>query len=267
MNKSIIILLILFLQNCFDKQIVLKINKNGSGTITETVIMTMKPTTVESDNETPEEKKKQEKENFEKNKQKQIDRVTGMGQGVKFESFTMQNETNKHIATVVYSFKDINHLTINTSFEDKPAEPFIVFQYTPGKKSSMLIQIPKKEEKTQTTEAISAEPAKDNSDKSGEENTGSKKQMENMLKNIFKDLKMSFVIHFESPIKKTNAAYLDEKNNSIILYDVAFSEFLDDKNKDKFEKLSKSKADLANVFKDGGLKSKFELNHELKVEF
>jgi hypothetical protein len=249
----VIVTVSLFLTGCIQLQTKIFVNKDGSGTLEETVLMskemikmmnefimgfTVDTTEVEEFNLYNEEDLK--------------NRVSELGEGVTFVAGTEIKEEDKEGYKVVYNFSAINKIRIdqnpdsriptdsaNIEMQDKE---YVTFNFNPGDISEIKIKMPFKQEEYEKEEETEEE-IEASKDSLGEADIS-------QMKFFIKDLSMSFVIDVEGEITETNSDYQQE--NSITLFNLSFGELLD--NTQKLKELKKINPDnlleLKEIMKD-----------------
>lgn len=219
--KNLVFLLLasvlLVLTGCMNSETVISIEKNGSGTITQTVIF-------------DEDKKKNRSGEFPEAKRAVYEALTAeMGSGVELDKAEYINEDGKYGTLIVYKFKDINKLRFSTqhlfgeSAKDKPEDSFLTFKLRNKKKiSQLLIRIPKEEEK----EAKKGEAAAAKSEDTKTEEQ--KLQEKELMKQVFTGLRIALLIDVGTEIRKTSASIVDKKAGIITIYDMNYGELVND---------------------------------------
>jgi hypothetical protein len=188
--------------------------------------------------------------------------------------------------TAVYAFQDINQVKINQNPSDKidgqkaekgdsPSKgEFLLFKFTKGSPSRLVITLPAQKEaavnKSDAPESVKTAEEKPQPDSTKTiEDTSNKEsdaQTQEMMKNLFQDMKLKISLHIEGTIVKTNATYRD--GSTITLIEMDFGKIVS--NPELFKKLSASKPDSIEETK-ALLKSveglKFEINNPVTVDF
>ncbi len=226
----------LCLLGCFEIDILVKVNRDGSGTVEQTVLMS-KATVQQMREFTQSFGEKNKKEFSLIDKKTLIKDAAAMGKGVHFMYVKPVTEKEREGYIAFYSFKDINELKINQNPSDKapmpgeevskpPSEP-LSFSFQNGKQPTLTIRQP---EKTFTPDSISdnaemSQPAAD--DSSGME----------MMTEMMKGLRVSIALEVKGTILKTNATYVDA--NRVTLMEMDFEQLIRDREKFKAISLHK----------------------------
>jgi hypothetical protein len=242
---------VIFLFGCIQDHTVVYVKTDGSGTIEETVLManTMfdvmksleaglkglnKEAKDPSDNDTPNGDRKPEKEvkkivddliaEMSKDAEK---KTTQFGSQVKLVSVTPVKTDSANGYKAVYEFQDIGQVRINQhpgENADKRAErgtpangeEFIYFTFTKGSPAKLVVAFPNSQNDVGKEQEVTKnnEPLEKKDDKETEEATIE------MMKTLFKDMKLSIKLQFDGVIVKTNAAY--REGSTITLMDMDF---------------------------------------------
>ncbi len=230
-------LAVLLLPGCFQSEITVHLNKDGSGTIVEeTHLGAQMLEMMDQMSAIGGENAKQDpmKEMFSEAKAKT--RATGLGDDVTFDKIEMINENGARGARTTYRFKNINTLRITTDDGMKNMSPAgrdaapagqksapIAFTYAAGKLS---IRMP------DTKPAAAPEaPAAEGAGKADM----SSPEAQAMMKQMFSDMKMSFKLVIDSGIIESNATHKD--GNTITLMEMDMGKLLE--NPETLKKLGK----------------------------
>lgn len=213
------------LSGCMQGDTVVKVNKDGSGTIEKTLMVrkdvvlmfqSMSAMMNQKNSGTPKEFKL-----FDENKLK--NQASNNGEGVTYVSGKEVHRDNFEGYTAVYTFADINKLILNQDLSsempngkksNKPKE-YVTFHFDKGDTSKLSINIPKTKNKEKQSKP---QPA-----------TASKEQTEEMLKQtqeMFEGMRMSMSVEVDGRIVQTNAAYPD--GSHITLMDIDFDKVIKD---------------------------------------
>jgi hypothetical protein len=206
---------------CFQGQRVIKVNADGSGTITDTVTLgeqarEMMTAMSDMDKSTPDEKKT-------KKDAKLKSLAEGMGPGVTVSSF--QPSVKNGPETVTYAFKDISKLKVDAmpdmtegdSSKSESKEP-LTFRFEKKSGNAVLTVVgagPKPGEKKPEPPAAKDAPADDKPDPGMA-----------MMKTMMKGLKTTTVIEVNGKIAKTNAAHVE--GSRVTLLDLDFDQIAAD---------------------------------------
>ena len=184
-------------------------------------------------------------------------RAKGMGEGVELVSMEKINDNGKVGVKTTFKFADINKLKYTTSSamsgmegmkapENDDAAP--VFKYADGK-----LTITQKRPEVKNEDIDAAKKAADN--QIGEQELA-------MMQGMMKDMRMTMKIKIESGIKKTNASHVD--GDTLTMADIQFAKLLSDPEKLKVLQtgdFEKTKMALKGI--DG---IKFETQEVVEVE-
>ncbi len=248
MKKSsrivLVLITILFFTSCIRVETVIRVNKDGSGTITENVMMSKAfADMMRSFGESfgAEEEGTQPFSLFDK--EKLTSQASEYGAGVTYQSGREIKEKDWEGYSAVYAFTDISQVKLNTSQDDKvdtgmtpPAmddteedmgdEEFYYFAFERGKTPTLIIN-------------------RSEVEMSGDEDTGVSEDDEigemddigNEMMKMFEGMRFSMTIEVDGKISNTNASY--RNGSSITLLDMDFGKMM--KNKEAFTELTKKK--------------------------
>ena len=234
---------ICLLAGCIQDNTVINIKPDGSGTIEETVLMgnafiDMMQGLTKGMGETeaqdaagPKEQKPKNDESFiAEMMEKAKTNAKEFGEGVKYVSAKPAKTQTASGYTAIYSFDDISKVTLNQNPGKKtPGESkkeaadaeaakndTIKFAFTKGPVSRLSVTMP---------------PPKTDEKKDKKEETAGKNESDDpnsieMLKSMFKDMKVSIVLNMMGDIVKTNATYRTDKK--ITLIDMDFGKLIND---------------------------------------
>lgn len=230
-------LAVLLLPGCFQSEITIHLNKDGSGTIVEESLLGAQMLAMIDQMAALGGINAQQdpmKEMFSEAKAKT--RAAGLGEGVTFDQIEMVGENGVKGARTTYRFKNINTLQIATDDGMKNMSPAgreaaparqksapVAFSYAAGKLS---IRMP------DTKPAAAPEaPAAGGAGKFDMESPEAQATMKQMLG----DMKMSLKLVIDSGIAESNATY--KNGNTITLMEMDMGKLLD--NPDNLKKLGK----------------------------
>ncbi len=251
---------------CIETKTTINLNKDGSGTIEEKVLMTSDFVKMMSEFNLKSEDDTSKSEKFTLFNEKELkDRSKDFGEDVKYISGKEIKENGKEGYTVVYSFKNINQVKVNndpgsqTSFtqsntEAKEPPEFITFNYTGGNPSEVKVNMPSKKFDDSTESTVTSDSSNGNN------------PLEQEFYNMMKDFRFTLLVHINGKIENTNATYVDGPD--ITLLDVSFDKLLE--NKDKLNEMNKIKEKnieaMKKLLKDvPGIK--LELNDIVNVKY
>ncbi len=266
--SSVIILVSLFLSGCIEIQTKVNVNKDGSGTVEETVLMSNEMvqmvnefiTGFASDTTQPEEFKLYKEEDLKK-------RETELGEGVKFVTGSEIKTESKEGYKVLYSFADLNKLKIDQSPDSRIPDDvsgdtvmdknYFTFSFNKGNTSEVKINMPLTPKDEEENEIETEVEAVEDSAKEGDLSE---------MKFFLKDLSISMVVNVNGEIVETNADHY--QGSEVTLFNLNFGELLD--NAQKLEELTKinynNLKELKEVMKDiPGIK--IETNDPVVIKF
>lgn len=217
---------------CMDVETRVIVNADGSGTIQETFLMK---------NEFAEEMKKSKAEGGQDatdakmyKEQELRDKAADYGKDVSFVSVgDFANATHQGYRAV-YAFRDVTKLTINQNMKAKSGQN----AGKPAPAENIIFRFAKKPVPTLTL--IMPEKKKDPAEKRQAEKPEDDAQIEQQIKQmrlIFDGMRFALVVQVNGEITKTNAANVN--GNTITLFDIEFSKFLD--NTEKLKELNAKK--------------------------
>jgi hypothetical protein len=271
----VIIFALIFTQGCIEVKTTIKLNKDGSGTVEETVLMSseivnMLRDFIEGFSELNDDSVKTEQEEFKLyNEENLKNRVKDFGEGSRFVSGKEIKEDGKEGYTAVYSFDNISNLRIDqnpnsrmpdalsSDSEGDEYKEFLTFSFNEGNPSELIINMP----------PASFEPDEFKEDEETEEESGemSLEELEES-KQFIKDMRISLNLVLDGKITESNATYLS--GSEVLLLDINFNELLN--NPEKLEVLRKTNPDNMQQLKDiirdiPGIK--IETNDPVKIKF
>ncbi|MFQ5568538.1 MAG: hypothetical protein ACE5G0_02620 [Rhodothermales bacterium] len=151
-----------------------------------------------------------------------------MGEGVRLVSVELTDEDDTLGCRTVYSFDDINTLTLNlapdsqlpASMEadetESNATPDFTFSFTPGSPASLVMNIPQSDE----DDAVN-----DNPETAPVDSTTRAQQL-NMMRRMLRGGRLSMAVELEGTVTESNATYL--LDNVVTLLEIDFDRFLED---------------------------------------
>jgi hypothetical protein len=252
------------LTGCLQDEKIVKLKPDGSGTIEETVTMSKETVAMmEGMAGMGGEAKKDAKKPYEPDEAKLKAAAEKMGTGVTFVSAKPVDTEKGKGFVAVYAFKDINTVKLGQDpgemmadagpmkAEAKQEQP-VTFKFAKGTPAELKIYMPEPKGKDPKAPA----PAEGKEDM---------QQME-MMKQFFKDMKMTMAVEVVGTIKETNAEY---KNGSrVTLVEMDFNKLLADP--EKFKKLAKENPQTLQESKallKGVEGIKMETTPEVKIKF
>jgi hypothetical protein len=263
-------LVALFLPSCLEHTSTIKLNKDGSGTITEETLFSAEASAMMAEmpagGENPAGKFSDAK--------KAAESAAKMGEGVTVEKTEEIKKDGRIGGRVVYKFKDIN--TVKFAFGGAMSDagkdmgpPGDAPDDGEAKKESKPITFTYKDGvlKLVNPDAKPKEDAKKPEGEKGDAPDGEETdpQAMAMMQQMFKDMRMTFKVEIVDGIAETNASHVE--GNVVTLIDMPFGKLLaDPANMKKLEAMKDaSPADAAAAFKDiAGLK--IETKEEVTVK-
>jgi hypothetical protein len=253
------------LLGCLEFDLLVKVNRDGSGTIEQTVLMNKALINQMQDFSDSFGDKNKKKFSL-IDKKTLIKDATKMGEGVYFQYVKSISEKEREGYKAHYSFKDINTLKLNQNPSDKiplpsdgesksPNESF-TFSFQRADQPTLTIRQPDITFSPDSTSDNLEEPPAAADDTSGID----------MMMEMFKGLRVSIAVEVKGTILKTNAAYADA--NRVTLMEMDFERIIHDR--EKFAVISKQKPktmeEAKQLLKDiPGIK--FEMAKETMIQF
>ncbi len=243
LKLTVICAAVCLFSGCIQDNMVINIKPDGSGTIEETVLMGnsfiemmqglskgMSETGAQDAAGSRETKPKKDESVVTEMMEKAKTNAKEFGEGVKFLSVKPAKTETAAGYTAVYSFNDINKVTLNQNPGKKsPGESKkeaadaeaaksdtirFAFQKGPVSRLSVTMPPPKTGEK------------KDKKDEAQKKEEADDPNAIEMMKSMFKDMKVSIVVNVMGDIVKTNATYRTDKK--ITLVDMDFGKLIND---------------------------------------
>lgn len=251
---------------CLEVNTTIHLNKDGSGTLEESVLMSSQVVQMISAFATSFDSTAADSNKFSLFKEDQLIADTvKYGSEVKYVSGKEVKENGKEGYNVVYSFSDINKLKINQNpnskidmegveFEEDTAHEFLHFDFTPGEPASLTIIMPSIKDQEVSNEAPSQDTTSVNTE-----------GMDELLK-LMKDMRIALNLDVNGSITETNASYV--KGSNVTLFDIKFNELLDNPEKLKMFKQENPKnlEEIKKIVENlPGIK--VELNNPVKIRF
>lgn len=260
----------LVITGCIDVKTKIKVNKDGSGTIEETMLMSgemvqmmkqfMSGFGADSTNT--------QKFNL-YNEEELRNKASDYGEGVQFLSGKELKKDGKEGYTAIYGFADLNKLRFDQNPDSKMPEgveaaeqepkekDYITFKFDRNDGSEIIINMPPPSKENEKDSTMDMEVTGSDSLNSGDLSK---------LTALLKDFNISLVIETDGDIKETNATYADK--SSVTLFNLNFNLLLD--NPEKLNALKKINAGNIEQVKDllkdvPGIK--IENNNPVKIKF
>jgi hypothetical protein len=222
-----------FFTGCLEVNTTIHLNKDGSGTLEESVLMSSQVVQMISAFATSFDSTSADTSKFSLFKEDELIADTAKyGSGVKYLSGKEVKEDGKEGYRVLYSFSNINNLEINQNpnskldmegveFQEDTANEFLHFNFSPGEPSLLTIKLPSMKDQEVTNEA----PAQDT--------LANTEGMDELLK-LMKDMRIALILDVNGNITKTNASFVN--GSQVTLFDINFNELLDNPEKLKMFK-------------------------------
>jgi hypothetical protein len=258
----IIFVVVLAFTGCIDVKTKIIVNKNGSGTVEETVLMSTEMVQMLkqfisgfADDSTD------VKEFNLYNEEDLKNRASDFGKGVQFLGGEALKKEGREGYISRYSFENLNELKFNQNpsnvmpdeMESSQQEQteYIIFSFFKGDESEIIVNMPPASKEIEDINLST--DSSDISDLS-------------RIKSIMKDLQISLIVEVNGEITETNADYID--GSSVTLFDLDFSALLDDTEKlEEIKKINPNNLqDLKEIIKDiPGIS--IETNNPVKIKF
>ncbi len=264
-----VLIVTLFLSGCIEIQTLVRVDNNGAGTVEETVLISSEIVNMIkqfSESMPPDSGETPEEFNL-FNEDELRSQAASFGEGVEYVSGKQISDGKKEGFTAVYSFSDINKLSINENPNSKipidaieededVKEELVQFQFTKGNPSELKINFMNAgEPDTKQEDSTTVIPDSALADSSFSE-----------VVNMMKDMKITLAVEPIGEITETNATH--RTGSRITLFDIDFNELLADPQ--KLEQFKKSAPQNFENFKDivkdiPGIK--VELNQPVIIKF
>lgn len=216
------------LSGCFQSLVLLKVNKDGSGTLEETMLLTdafahMIATLSGQEAEGEQSQDVDEARLREK--------AQAMGEGVRLVSAEAVKNDKGAGYRAVYSFPDVNKIRVNQQpSAGLPAVPGAEGQQ-PGSSVEDWLQFRFQKGATSTLEVVFPQPEDEQGEEAGEpEEQGGHEQdspeMMDMVRQLYSDMRIRIAVEVSGRIADTNARYVE--GSRVTLVDVDFGELLED---------------------------------------
>jgi hypothetical protein len=265
---AVLLAVSLALMGCFESIVLLRVNKDGSGTIEETVVLSdafMELMKSFGGDQSAEAAKEEENPI---DVAQLTEKATHMGEGVSFESAVPVKTDSGSGYKATYSFADINKVRINqnpgenvspapTGGEQQgPAEEWLRFNFNGGPTASLEILYPRDVEMGKEEEESSQ----------GEADFDSNPEMMDMMRQLYQDMHLRMAVEVDGRITETNASYVD--GSTVTLMDVDFGKILQDE--EKFKELLQANPrtieEMKELVKDNpGIK--VEIEDSIRIDF
>lgn len=209
---------LLFLSGCLQSHRTIHLNKDGSGTIEEKVLLSASMGSMMG----------QQMSFY--NPEKLKTKASKIGEGVQYISSKeiTKNEMKGYI--VEYSFTDISKIKLaddaaenlmNTDLKNDDSD-FITFQFQKGKEAELKVIMPEKEKLSKEELAAEEVEYEEEPEVSEEE----QQQAMEMAKQLYADMEISTRIIFDGEITETDAVH--KTNKEVILEEIIFADLPQD---------------------------------------
>ncbi len=259
----------MFLTGCLQIETKVNVNKDGSGTIEETVLMSNEMVQMFNEFISGFADDSTETEEFNLFKEEELkSKVSDLGEGVTYVSGSEYKTDNKQGYKVLYSFTDINKLQIDQSPDSKIPEDtgvetkeksYVKFSFDKGDIPQLKIIMPEPKKDEEKENESNDENMETESDSTNDEQLA---QMQFLLK----DLSFLLTVNVNGDIVESNADYVEGSN--VTLFKVNFGELLETPEKLKeMEKMNPNDLkELKDIMKDiPGIK--IETNDPVIIKF
>jgi hypothetical protein len=217
------------LSGCFQSLVLVKVNKDGSGTLEETMLLTegfSQLLASLSGQETP----AQDEESNDVDEAQLQEKARAMGEGVRLVSAEPVKNEQGAGYRAVFSFPDINKVRVNQNpgagiaagpggdqgTQDQSVEDWLQFRFKQGATSTLEVLYPTPAEGKQDTEG-EEQPQQDMSQNP---------EMMQMMRQLYSDMRIRIAVEVGGRIVDTNARYVD--GSRVTLMDVDFGRLLED---------------------------------------
>jgi len=266
--------LLVALLGCFDSAILVKVNKDGSGTVEETVILSTAFTELMASfgaGMGGESGDGDEQDLVDEEKLRS--KAAAMGPGVELVRAEPVVTDSGSGFRAVYRFKDINTLQVNQNPSDnvpgppsggeeaESTEELLQFRFTRGGTATLEILYPQELSEEQAEEGTGElQGADEQPDMSADP------EMMAMMKELYRGMRMRLAVEVNGSIVETNASYRD--GSRVTLMDVDFGKLMDEG--DKFDELMRAKPETVEEMKEvlQGVESiKVETAENIRIRF
>lgn len=295
-SSALCLFVVAFFSGCIQDTIVIHVKPDGSGTIEETSLLSntmleLMESFADSMGNVEKQKGDQDNKSAAKGDSKKGEKKTRddviakmlkdaetrakmFGSTVKFISAKPVKTDTGSGYSAVYAFQDISLVKVNQNPSDKvdgkkaeksdspQKEEYLLFSFIKGSPSRLVVIFPARKDAggdkpraPDTTKAPKEKPNKESDNQSLE-----------MMKNLFKDMKLNISLQLEGTIVNTNATYRD--GSMVTLIEMDFEKIMSDA--EQLNKLGGAKPqtieEMKVLFK--GFKGlKYETNNPVTVEF
>ncbi len=264
---------LLVLAGCFDVETVVRVRPDGSGQVEERMLMGGELIAMAKQMQAMSGDEAKTDSLFKREELEQ--RAAAMGPGVSLVSVEPLVDEKREGYVAVYAFPDINQLTLNQNPGDKAPsgagmqadgagkekEP-LTFAFKPGPTPELIIRSPG----AGANKGESDAPPKSASKTGSPQDEAAAQMAMAMMKEMFKELRITMAVEVEGEILDTNASFRD--GSRVTLMEMDFGKLL--ANAEKFEEFAKSNPETladAKAIMQGLDGIKAELNPEVRIRF
>jgi hypothetical protein len=261
----------LLISGCFQVETVIRVNRDGSGTVSETMMLSKKMLSQMNAmmEAFPQEggAKPQPFELFEPDKLKA--RAKEMGDGVTYLSGKKADSADFSGYTATYAFLDINALRLNQQGDSSSSAPGpgnapslpVIFHFTKGNPSTLVIEQPMEK----ASEKGSGESSKGAGQNNPADSPGSDNEAKELIE-MFMGMKMVLALDIDGEILESNATHRNGSRITIVEMDLAtFGKSIPEL--EKLKELNLNSMEEAKELIKGIPGMKIDMNRSLKVVF
>jgi hypothetical protein len=266
----IVLVLAFVLTGCLQTETKIKVEKDGSGTVEQKVIL--RKDIVEMMKEVQASMGKLSEESSILNEEKLKEDATWMGKGVQFLEAKPLESPNGEGYWVRYAFTDVNSLQVSETplMGDTPtvqasgAPPqgqFLKFQFTRGTPATLMVYISREELSKEEMESKEVEEWEEE-----EELEEEAEQDIEMMKEFLQDMKLAIRIEVGGTITSSNADF--RSGPTVTLMDVDFNKIV--QNQEAFDVLTSNKVNSLEELKEFSQKYpglQMETKDKIRIQF
>lgn len=264
---SIVLISIFLLHGCIEVDTTLNVNKDGSGTLEEKVLMSSEMVQMMKQFSQSFSSDSTQNKGFEVYNEEDVkSKAQTFGKGVKFVSGKEVKEGDREGYKAIYSFENLNDLQydmnpsnevpMGASESSDNGNTDYSFKFIPGSPAQVQIIAPENKEETKADEETNTE---DDTTNTGMGNM-------DLVTKFLKDLRISMKVHVNGTIKNTNANFVDGQD--VTLFKMDFNELL--KNPEKLKQFKNKKPNSLEEMNDlmKNLKGfQIETNKKVNISF
>ena len=258
-----------FFTGCLEVNTTIHLNKDGSGTLDETVLMSNQVIQMISAFATSFDTTGADTNKFTLFRPDDLKNDTSKyGHGINYVSGSEVKTDDREGYKVTYSFENINDLKINQNpnskidvqgveMEEDTTNEFLHFDFNPGSPATLTIKIPSQKDQDVTDETSSQEE---------QDSLSTNDQQMEALTKLMRDMRIVLNLDVNGNITSTNASYVN--GSQITLFDINFNELLDNPEKLKmFKKENPKNLEEIKKIMENLPGIKIELNNDVRVSF